>query len=143
LPDRRALVIRSNLSPVVIRLRMAWRRLDYFQARVSARTPRRMTAKTDGLPALPWEADTDSDTAQTRLTEPAITLSTWEALDDERRLDAASDVGTEAEPTGWARRTEGWPAKSARSSWLPPADSGTARSRRPWEPEADNGQAPR
>ncbi len=140
LPDRRALVIRGNLSPVVIRLRMAWRRLDYLQGRLSARTPHRMKARTDGLPALPWEADADSDAAPTRVTDPAITLSTWEALDDERRLDAASDTGSEAEPTGRERRTEGWPAKSARSAWLPPGGTGS-RSRRPWEPDPDSGEA--
>ena len=32
LPEWRALVIRGNLSPVVVRLRMAWRRLDYRHA---------------------------------------------------------------------------------------------------------------
>jgi type IV secretory pathway TraG/TraD family ATPase VirD4 len=33
LPDWRALVLRTNLSPVVVRLRMAWRRRDYERAR--------------------------------------------------------------------------------------------------------------
>ena len=31
LPEWRALVLRGNLSPVVVRLRMAWRRRDYRQ----------------------------------------------------------------------------------------------------------------
>ena len=33
LPEWRALVLRGNLSPVVVRLRMAWRRRDYRRAR--------------------------------------------------------------------------------------------------------------
>jgi type IV secretion system protein VirD4 len=41
LPDWRALVLRTNLSPVVVRLRMAWRRRDYRHARRATTTPRR------------------------------------------------------------------------------------------------------
>jgi len=33
LPEWRALVLRTNLSPVIVRLRMAWRRRDYHRAR--------------------------------------------------------------------------------------------------------------
>jgi len=33
LPEWRALVLRTNLSPVIVRLRMAWRRWDYRRAR--------------------------------------------------------------------------------------------------------------
>ena len=33
LPEWRALVLRTNLSPVIVRLRMAWRRRDYRRAR--------------------------------------------------------------------------------------------------------------
>jgi hypothetical protein len=41
LPDWRALVLRDNLSPVVVRLRMAWRRRDYRRARRIDLVPRR------------------------------------------------------------------------------------------------------
>ena len=43
LPEWRALVVRGNLSPVVVRLRMAWRRHDYRHARRASGTalPRR------------------------------------------------------------------------------------------------------
>lgn len=40
LPEWRALVVRGNLSPVVVRLRMAWRRHDYRHAARTAREPR-------------------------------------------------------------------------------------------------------
>jgi hypothetical protein len=33
LPEWRALILRTNLSPVIVRLRMAWRRRDYHRAR--------------------------------------------------------------------------------------------------------------
>ena len=46
LPDWRALVIRGNLSPVIIRLRMAWRRLDY-----QLRPPHRARAAAVAIPA--------------------------------------------------------------------------------------------
>jgi type IV secretion system protein VirD4 len=41
LPDWRALVLRTNLSPVIVRLRMAWRRRDYQRARRIGIAPRR------------------------------------------------------------------------------------------------------
>ena len=37
LPEGRALVVRGNLSPVVVRLRMAWRRWDYRHAARNAK----------------------------------------------------------------------------------------------------------
>jgi len=57
LPDWRALVVRGNLSPVVIRLRMAWRRHDYRQARRTG-----TAASLDRLrPAAGWSDPGDSD----------------------------------------------------------------------------------
>ena len=41
LPEWRALVLRTNLSPVIVRLRMAWRRHDYHRARRIGPAPRR------------------------------------------------------------------------------------------------------
>ena len=41
LPEWRALIVRGNLSPVVVRLRMAWKRRDYHHARQHHRAPRR------------------------------------------------------------------------------------------------------
>jgi type IV secretion system protein VirD4 len=39
LPEWRALVVRTNLSPVIVRLRMAWRRHDYRHARRHGAVP--------------------------------------------------------------------------------------------------------
>jgi type IV secretion system protein VirD4 len=41
LPEWRALILRTNLSPVIVRLRMAWRRHDYHHARRIGPAPRR------------------------------------------------------------------------------------------------------
>ena len=43
LPEWRALVLRTNLSPVIVRLRMAWRRWDYRRAsRMAMSAPRQI-----------------------------------------------------------------------------------------------------
>ncbi len=48
LPDWRALVIRGNLSPVVVRLRMAWQRPDYRHVRRAATVPTAIPALATG-----------------------------------------------------------------------------------------------
>jgi hypothetical protein len=51
LPEWRALVLRTNLSPVIVRLRMAWRRWDYRRAsRMAMPAPRQMTIPLAGQP---------------------------------------------------------------------------------------------
>jgi type IV secretion system protein VirD4 len=47
LPEWRALVVRGNLSPIVVRLRMAWRRWDY---RSAARHPMQLQRPTSERP---------------------------------------------------------------------------------------------
>ena len=47
LPDWRALVLRMNLSPVIVKFRPAWKRLDYrFGRRVPVYVPRQQDART-------------------------------------------------------------------------------------------------
>jgi type IV secretory pathway TraG/TraD family ATPase VirD4 len=58
LPEWRALVVRGNLSPVVIRLRMAWRRHDYRRTRTQvlllhAPLPARTADATTSFPTWP------------------------------------------------------------------------------------------
>jgi hypothetical protein len=51
LPEWRALVLRTNLSPVIVRLRMAWRRWDYRRAsRMAMPTPRQIPVPVAGQP---------------------------------------------------------------------------------------------
>ena len=112
LPDRRALVIRGNLSPVVIRLRMAWRRLDYIQARVSPGARRRTTEIRGAL--LPRH------------------------LSDLNELPAFQESGAPAAPAERTLQTEGWPTRTARPAWLPPSEGSAGRSRKQRDPSADD-----
>jgi type IV secretory pathway TraG/TraD family ATPase VirD4 len=51
LPEWRALVLRTNLSPVIVRLRMAWRRWDYRRAsRMAMPTPQQIPIPVAGQP---------------------------------------------------------------------------------------------
>jgi type IV secretory pathway TraG/TraD family ATPase VirD4 len=62
LPEWRALVIRGNLSPVVIRLRMAWRRDDFHAAQRGWSSPEPpVLARTVALPELPQSGPTGTD----------------------------------------------------------------------------------
>jgi TraM recognition site of TraD and TraG len=61
-PKWRALILRTNLSPVIVRLRMAWRRRDYHRARRISPAPRRAISTDDHPPRqLPGPA-TGSET---------------------------------------------------------------------------------
>jgi type IV secretion system protein VirD4 len=51
LPEWRALVLRTNLSPVIVRLRMAWRRWDYRRAsRMAMPVPQQILVPVAGQP---------------------------------------------------------------------------------------------
>ena len=51
LPEWRALVLRTNLSPAIVRLRMAWRRWDYRRAsRMAMSAPRQIPIPVAGQP---------------------------------------------------------------------------------------------
>lgn len=71
LPEWRALVIHGNLSPVVVRLRMAWRRLDYRHAHRVNGTPRPPTVTEVGRPEREWP---EVDTAEALIPLPQTTL---------------------------------------------------------------------
>ena len=59
LPEWRALIIRGNLSPVIVRLRMGWRRHDYGRVRRTGlppaqRRPLHIAARPELPPARLW-----------------------------------------------------------------------------------------
>ncbi|HUZ53494.1 MAG TPA: TraM recognition domain-containing protein, partial [Streptosporangiaceae bacterium] len=100
LPDRRALVIRGNLSPVVIRLRMAWRRLDYLQALLSTVTRHGgLAGRTRGLPSGRLG---DLDGIPALLTDPAADLGEWEILTKDPWPEGDDNTGAETDPNNWA-----------------------------------------
>ena len=133
LPDRRALVIRGNLSPVVIRLRMAWRRLDYIQAGISTRA-RRRTAEIGGAWISGPLTDGDALTFQ-----PNAGAEVGLGIDGEEPwLDVDDECRPEPEPLGRATPTEDWPKRTPRPAWLPPSAGTTGRSRHPSDREAED-----
>jgi len=136
LPEWRALVVRGNLSPVVIGLRMAWRRLDYQSARHTAVVPRRPLEAAVGGRARPPRLRTDVEE------EPgSLALDGESCVGDEpdRQPVAADEVPTEGNVGRPDAGSGGRTADDAPP--LPPElrDGTVPRPRRPWEAPADNG----
>jgi type IV secretory pathway TraG/TraD family ATPase VirD4 len=134
LPEWRALILRTNLSPVVVRLRMAWRRRDYRHARRASPTPRALpTEATRSLTELP-DTGTGDEAAPLALNggfpdpagpEPHPTPSDeLAARRNNLHLDAAQR---------WMTPSDQVPPPSQ------PDDDRSPRPRRPWEPPADPG----
>lgn len=136
LPEWRALIVRGNLSPVVVRLRMAWRRHDYRCAR------RFGTARSRPLSGMLAERP------QPRWPEPDGQDDQFALPRDHTPVDLADP---DAQPTKsadlTAPRASSDPFQIPR--WLtppseapsdpPPGDHRPPRPRRPWDPPADSG----
>jgi type IV secretion system protein VirD4 len=134
LPEWRALVLRTNLSPVVVRLRMAWRRLDYQLARQTDLAPRRPVTVAAGRPLM-WRGSvpTDELTALPAGGEPrhsgepdpqpAVTAELF-------TQQASSEPESSTDPR--QRAAEDAPPLPSSPGQTPPA-----RPRRPWDPPAD------
>jgi type IV secretory pathway TraG/TraD family ATPase VirD4 len=137
LPEWRALIVRGNLSPVVVRLRMAWKRRDYHHARQHHRTPRRPP------PAAAEPAEEPAPAIGYGLIlPPAPNGSPW------HRQPRPHPTGVDDEPA--SRRSPRRPG--AAPPWaLPPGVGPSApasppgaghpppRRRRPWDPPTGSG----
>jgi hypothetical protein len=136
LPEWRALIVRGNLSPVVVRLRMAWRRRDYQLARQHHRAPHR---------PRPPPAESPEEPAQVighgLILPPLHNGSTWHGQPgpqptgpDEERTSRRATHGPGAAPR-WAL------PPGARPPASPPPSSGRRppRPRRPWDAPTDPG----
>lgn len=110
LPEWRALVIRGNLSPVVVRLRMAWRRMDYRHARRVNGVHRPSTITEVGRSL--------HDCPEAEVAEALIPLP-------------PDDGSWHSEEPGW--EPDGSGELAGQPGPRPP------RPRRPWEPPADAG----
>ena len=136
LPEWRALVIRGNLSPVVVRLRMAWRRQDYRHARrASGPFARRLpSAEVDH----PWP-----DWPEAEVTEELVHLSpadrSWPTEDTRLDLDADPDELTNQPNSAEPQAVPPWASPPGR---VPPSanpgEPRPPRPRRPWEPPVDS-----
>jgi type IV secretory pathway TraG/TraD family ATPase VirD4 len=136
LPEWRALVIRGNLSPVVVRLRMAWRRRDYRCARRANRSPGRR------LP-LAEVAQPQIDRPETETTDEMVALPPdGSSYLEDTELELGADSGglttqpKSADPSAiprWGRPPGQVPPPANPNGYRPP------RPRRPWEPPVDSG----
>jgi type IV secretory pathway TraG/TraD family ATPase VirD4 len=135
LPERRALIVRTNLSPVVVRLRMAWRRHDYRRARrrglgpvagqlaaaaasgtqVSELSPRELPSSPTAGPSMPGQAELPL----VGLDEP-----------DTRR------------PGNGSRPASSWPPPQDMGfPWPPSGQRDLPQVRRPWHRPVDPGES--
>jgi len=144
LPEWRALVMRGNLSPVVVRLRMAWRRRDHRRAnRVARRRDNRigviwqrlMPVPATSRPQPPWPRPGGANGADTlvigRRSEHPAGPQPQPASPDEPATQRGAR-GPQPAPT-WKSTPD------APRPPLPPGEGLIPRPRRPWDPPADPG----
>jgi hypothetical protein len=135
LPERRALIIRANLSPVVVRLRMAWHRHDNRRARHRILAPLRSLQIPAARPQLPPLPPSDAPDDQTWPSAGPAPHPEHGAPDPQPpRHDTLTQPCLDLRPL-------------TRPAWTPPrdlpprppAEPRVPRPRRPWEPPTDSG----
>ena len=136
LPEWRALVIRGNLSPVVVRLRMAWRRQDYRHARrASGSLARRLPSVEADRPEIDWPVTEVPD----ELVPLPPKVESWHFDDTGPGMDIGADGLTTQPNPADPRAVPPW--ASPKGDVPPPASPGDPRPprpRRPWEPPIDS-----
>jgi hypothetical protein len=135
LPEWRALVLRTNLSPVIVRLRMAWRRRDYRRARQMAMTPElRIPDSAVDQAESPWQRpDTDPELTPLPVDRESQDLGEAELQPVKPDQWAGRRIGPEPQPTAHERDAKDAPP-------LPPSlgKNTIPRPRRPWDPPIDS-----
>ncbi len=133
LPEWRALILRTNLSPVIVRLRMAWRRHDYRRTRRFGAVPRRPPSAAVDRPQ-PGRQEPDL--------EEGLVAS---ATDDQSWIPAVPhlppilpDDLTTPWITGGPHPTLGGRAPRDAPPLPPPAGNRVPRPRRPWDPPVNS-----
>jgi type IV secretory pathway TraG/TraD family ATPase VirD4 len=133
LPEWRALIIRGNLSPVIVRLRMAWKRRDYRHARQHRGASRR-----------PSPAAAEQSEEPAPLIDYGLILPPSQNGPPWHGQSGPQPVGADGEPTGRrdARRpgaTPRWALPPACPPASPPRSGGRRppRPRRPWDPPTE------
>jgi type IV secretion system protein VirD4 len=132
LPEWRALILRGNLSPVVVKLRMAWRRSDHRQAARRVAEPLRPKPTAESLrePVRPGSVGAHGSAGLAGRQELPPPAETEPLLVDE--LAASRSPG---DPPSAMDRPGG---QDAPALPLPPGKATPPRPRRPWEPPADH-----
>jgi len=133
LPEWRALVIRGNLSPVVVRLRMAWRRQDFRHARRAGWAPPRSLAVEEADQPQAEQVEWDGPDLAGELTLLSRDGGFWHSGEPEPDEWEEPTVQPNAGESQDAPSFTTWPGQVPPSPWgnRPP------RPRRPWEPPAD------
>jgi type IV secretory pathway TraG/TraD family ATPase VirD4 len=144
LPEWRALVVRGNLSPVVVRLRMAWQRPGYRRARRHSRAPRgpRPVAAADTLPLRQTAPSMAGE-----LTPPPTNGRRGSARPEPQPADVKAELSAQWDDRRphtaprWMPRPDAAPP--APPEMAPPADDHPpARPRRPWDPPTNARNGP-
>lgn len=135
LPEWRALIVRGNLSPVIVRLRMAWKRHDYRHVRQHHRAPHRPP---------PTAAESPEEPAQVSgywlILPPSRNGSPWHSQPGPQPSGADDELASrrDARRPDAARRWALPPG--APPPTPPPPGRRPPRPRRPWDPPADPGE---
>jgi type IV secretion system protein VirD4 len=136
LPEWRALIVRGNLSPVVVRLRMAWRRHDYRRAQRFDVAPPRSRPVTVAERRRPPRPGPDLDDDLATSPNSRALLNSGELDSQPTAPDEPTVAPTSSEPFQVPRwMTSPGSAPSATS----PDDHRPPRPRRPWDPPVNSG----
>jgi type IV secretion system protein VirD4 len=130
----RALIVRGNLSPVIVRLRMAWKRRDYRHARQHHRAPRRsppamMEPPKEPAPVIGYGVIVPPSHNRSHHQTGLQPNGTADELASRRDARGPGAALRGALPPG----TGPWAPPAPGASYRPP------RPRRPWDPPADPG----
>jgi type IV secretory pathway TraG/TraD family ATPase VirD4 len=135
LPEWRALILRTNLSPVVVRLRMAWRRHDYRRARRNGAAQwQSVTTSAVGRRPVRWRS-TEID----ELTALAGGSESWYRDEPEPQPPITTELAGQPTDPAPESRTENGERVADDAPPLPPRSAGDGppgRPRRPWDPPA-------
>ncbi|HUY50579.1 MAG TPA: TraM recognition domain-containing protein [Streptosporangiaceae bacterium] len=140
LPEWRALVVHGNLSPVVVRLRMAWRRQDYRHARRTAGAPRRSLPTAEAahpeVEQMEWPG---SDPVGELIPLPRDGES-WHSGELELQPDEW-DAPTVQPNAGGSQAAPRWTTPPDQVPPPSPGEYRPPRPRRPWDPPAGLGNS--
>jgi type IV secretory pathway TraG/TraD family ATPase VirD4 len=133
LPEWRALIVRGNLSPVIVRLRMAWKRHDYHRARQRSGAPHRPPPATAEPPEEPAQ-----EIGYGLILRPAPNGSPWHGQSGPQPVGVGDELASRRNPRRPSTAPQ-WALPPGAHSPAPPPRSHRPRPRRPWDPPTGPG----
>jgi type IV secretion system protein VirD4 len=135
LPEWRALVVRGNLSPVIVRLRMAWKRRDYHHARQHHGAPHRPRPAAAEPPEEPAPV-----IGYGLIPPPPQNGSPWHSQSGPQPVGVNDELASRRSPRRPGAAPQWALPPGARPPALPrPRGHRPPRPRRPWDPPAGPG----